>query len=205
LIFLPFFNFGHFFLDIVTLTTGQLDILTNAYIPGPGFPWSQLYEKIPSKVLPSYGGAVTSAPFPVDAWYFMLMNCGFYGFLLWFFDNVIPNEFGYSRPVWFFLLPSYWGIKTFDKTSSVSKWHTDNGPIKASDKFEPDADDDFREARDRANDSDFVPALKILNLRKVYSTTFGAQKVAVQNSSFTLKEGTLLALLGQNGAGIFNL
>jgi hypothetical protein len=48
---------------------------------------------------------------PIWSWYFLIMNIGQFWLLTWYFDNVIPNEFGYARPPWFFLLPSYWGIK----------------------------------------------------------------------------------------------
>lgn len=96
LMFLPFFNFGHMFLDITTLTTGLLDTLTQTYIPGPGFPWSTLYSPIVNTSLPTYGSdGQPTVPPPVQAWYFMIMNCFVFGFILWYFDNVIPNVFSY--------------------------------------------------------------------------------------------------------------
>jgi hypothetical protein len=64
------------FLDITTLTTGKLDQLTNTYIAGPGFPWKQLYEDIPSTLLPAYGSdGQPDTPWPICAWNYLMMNC----------------------------------------------------------------------------------------------------------------------------------
>ncbi|KAJ1539609.1 ATP-binding cassette sub- A member 1 [Nowakowskiella sp. JEL0078] len=110
LMFIPFFNFGHMFLDISTRTTGKLDSLTGTYIAGDGFAWDDLYTKTSSKLLPTYGGYTPDVPNPVDALGLMIMNVFFYLFLTWYLDCVIPNEFGKRLPPWFFLLPEYWGI-----------------------------------------------------------------------------------------------
>ncbi|KAJ3267738.1 ATP-binding cassette sub- A member 1, partial [Terramyces sp. JEL0728] len=201
LMFFPFFNFGHIFLDITTLTTGVLDQLTQNYTPGPGFPWSTLYNKFPATSLPSYGSAgLPDVPAPIQAWYFLIMNCFFYGILLWFFDNVIPNEFGASRPIWFFLTFDYWGIQTASSKSTDKKvWQERNAKMSIPE--EENEDSDVVAERKRAFSDDYFPSLKILNLRKVYKTLGGKEKVAVRNSCFGVEEGKLLALLGQNGAG----
>jgi ABC-type multidrug transport system ATPase subunit len=67
---------------------------------------------------------------------------------------------------------------------------------------EENEDSDVVAERKRALDPNFFPALKIVNMRKVYKN-WGAEsdKVAVRNSNFVVEEGKLLALLGQNGAG----
>jgi hypothetical protein len=109
---LPFFNFGHMFMDITTFTTGKLDDLTDTFIPGPGFPWSQLYNTLPTNLLPLYSGETPSPPTPITAWYMMIMNVALYGTLLWYFDAIIPNEYGTRQPIYFFLLPSYWGYSS---------------------------------------------------------------------------------------------
>jgi len=38
----------------------------------------------------------------------LILDIAFYSILTWYFDNVIPDEFGNRQPLWFFLLPSYW-------------------------------------------------------------------------------------------------
>jgi ABC-type multidrug transport system ATPase subunit len=199
--FLPFFNFGHMFLDITTLTTGILDTLTDTYIPGPGFEWNSLYTPINQSSLPMYGSAgYPDVPAPVYAWYWLLINVAFYGVLTWYLDNVIPNEYGYYRPAWFFLTPSYWGFEKSEQTD-LSAWQIENEKYS----MEPEAkeDSDVVEERKRALDRNYFPPLKIVNLRKVYANGIFKRetKVAVRNSCFTVEQGKLLALLGQNGAG----
>lgn len=222
LVFLPFFNFGfvfsfaltfsRFFLDITTMTTGKLDQLTNTYVPGPGFPWSALYNNIPATLLPVYGSAgQPSLPLPVKTWSYYIMDCAgiilfiyiiVFGVLLWYFDNVLPNEFGYCRPIWFFLTPDYWGIKLSDKKISQSEWLKLNTSGSTNIPLEGDEDKDVIDARASALNPEYFPSLKIVNLRKVYTSLFGkTSKVAVRNSCFSVEEGKLLALLGQNGAG----
>jgi ABC-type multidrug transport system fused ATPase/permease subunit len=198
--FLPFFHFGHMFLDITTLTTGILDTLTDTYIAGPGFKWETLYNPLNETSLPNYGNdGYPLVPAPVQAWYFLLADMAFYAVMMWYFDNVIPNEYGYARPPWFFLTPSYWGMES-KSAAEESAW------LKANERFSMAAEDkedsDVVEERKRALDPTYWPELKIVNMRKVYSN-WGREddKIAVRNSCFTVEEGKLLALLGQNGAG----
>jgi hypothetical protein len=200
LMFFPFFNFGRMFLDITTLTTGLLDTLTDTYIPGPGFPWETLYNAVANSSLPTYGAdGQPNVPAPIQSWYFLIMNCAFYGVLLWFFNNVVPNEYGMSRPPWFFLTPTYWG---YEPSSQVDLKQWQDRYAKDAQPDEADEDSDVVAERKRALDPEYFPELKIVNLRKVYRN-WGAEsdKVAVRNSCFTVQEGKLLALLGQNGAG----
>jgi hypothetical protein len=62
---------------------------------------------------PSYGNVLTLPP-PVQSWYFFLVDIAVYGFLTWYLDCVIPDEFGKAYPPWFFLTPSYWGYYKSD-------------------------------------------------------------------------------------------
>jgi ABC-type Na+ transport system ATPase subunit NatA len=197
LIFLPFFNFGRMFLDITQLTTGKLDALTNTYIEGPGFPWANLTEPITTDLLPLYSGAYPQLTTPVHSFYYWIMNCALYWALMWVLDKVIPNEFGYS-PAAALLTREFW---TGSKQSSslkanlklwVQRYSLGSNKIE----LEGDEDSDVLAEREKAMDVEFFPALKVLNLRKVYG-----KKTAVRNSCFTLDQGKLLAVLGQNGAG----
>jgi hypothetical protein len=47
----------------------------------------------------------------VYSWYYLLMNFAIFATLTWYFDNVIPSENSTTRPFYFFLQPSYWGIR----------------------------------------------------------------------------------------------
>lgn len=235
------------FLDITVLTTGRLDLLTDSFIPGPGFPWSQLYSPVPNTYLSYYGsGAQPQVPPPVQSWYWLIMNVGFYTLLMWFCDNgmfrtrecgakkersflliltcfsqtVIPDEFGRSKPFYFFLQPSYWGFNPKRKTAAIA--HDADGHkawmqqtltaseayAKSSPFLHPDSqeeDDDVVMEKQRALDTESDAQMRILALRKEYRDNpfwrTKKDKVAVDGTFMNLQEGSLLALLGQNGAG----
>jgi hypothetical protein len=91
LMFIPFFNFGHMLLDISTLTTGRLDVLTNTFIPGPGFSWDTLYSTIPNNLLTSYDGIYPKVPQPVQAWYFnfLILSGIFSSWMFSFFGSLL--------------------------------------------------------------------------------------------------------------------
>ncbi|KAH6569427.1 hypothetical protein BASA62_004914 [Batrachochytrium salamandrivorans] len=149
--FLPFFNFGHIFVDISTVTFGRVDAQTGTKSQGGSFQWSNMFSPLPQNLVPAYNQAEgVNVPLPIQA-------CGF---------------------------------STGDQVMEV----------------EDDEDDDVKAARERALDPEQYPAVKIVNLRKVYGKTglFDTgekEKVAVRSSCFTVDEGKLFALLGQNGAG----
>lgn len=90
-IFLPFFNFGKLFLDISTLTTGKLNTITSSFIPGPGFPFSALYSKLPDELLGLYSDGVPACPPPIDSLYYFLMNIFVFCILTIYLDKVIPD------------------------------------------------------------------------------------------------------------------
>ncbi|KAI9098683.1 hypothetical protein DFS34DRAFT_618514 [Phlyctochytrium arcticum] len=204
LMFLPFFNFGKAFLDISTYTTGKLDSLTNTFIEGPGFAWSTIYQKLPDNLRPVYGsGDVPDIPPLVQSWYLLLMNMLVYGILTWYLDAVIKDEFGWSYPPYFFLTPEYWGLGRRGKKHSELEWLKAEIQRKNAAATE-DEEPDVLEERKRAMDENYHPAVRIVNLRKVYQNGIFKKKedkVAVRNLSLGFEEGKLLALLGQNGAG----
>ena len=120
---LPFFNFGAMFLNISTLTVGALDEITNQYTPGNGFSWNDMYSPIPSNYLPTYTDSTQPVvPAPITLFYWFLIDIFFYSALTWYLDRVIPNEFGVSEPLWFFLTPSYWGFSTFNSDNEKAEW-----------------------------------------------------------------------------------
>ncbi|KAJ2990991.1 ATP-binding cassette sub- A member 1 [Globomyces sp. JEL0801] len=198
---IPFFSFGRMFLDISILTTGNFDQLTQTVTPGPGFQWNTLYDPIPnSSLIPNGNDGYPLVPRPLDSLIYLIYTMVGYYILTWYFDNIIPNEYGYSRPPWFFLTPSYWGFESSGDVN-LKDWQERNAKLTQPD--EANEDSDVLEERARMFDPNYFPALKILNLRKVYSS-FGRKaenKVACRNSCFGVEQGQLLALLGQNGAG----
>jgi hypothetical protein len=160
-------------------------------------------------VVPSYGANGQSVlPPPIEAWYWLMTNACTYGFLLWYFDSVIPNEYGMCR-IWFPFTRDYWGIRSQSANINRLSWQKQNAGYAQPD--EAGEDSEVRAERQRALDPGHFPALKIVNLRKVYYTFYMSKvrrlqfsesierKVAVRDSCFTVEEGKLLALLGQNG------
>ncbi|KAJ3173237.1 ATP-binding cassette sub- A member 1 [Geranomyces variabilis] len=205
LIFFPFFNFGKIFLDITTYTTGRLDTLTNTFIAGPGFAWSTLFDPLPADLRPTYGsGSQPDVPAPIDSWRYLLMNMLFYGVLTWYFDCVIPDEFGWGLKPWFFLTPEYWGLGRRGKNQQAIEWlRNEKRATKANTDPRPGEDKDVHAERLKTLDEGFSPAVRIVNLRKVYGGFIRKKtdKVAVNDLCISFEEGKLLALLGQNGAG----
>lgn len=206
--FIPFFNFGKLFADLSIRTTGYLNELTNTYVPGGTFHWSDIYTKIPPSSLPSYGtdNRKPNVPVPAQALYFLLMNIAFYLLLTWYFDKVIPDEFGVRQSPIFFLLPSYWRQRppTAIDIDAIARKTTHVGGN--------EEEEDVIAEKNLAKDPSAPAALRILGLRKVFAGTKPSgccgclrrrskAKVAVQDLHLTVRQGQLLALLGQNGAG----
>ncbi|KAI8620644.1 hypothetical protein BC830DRAFT_1058977 [Chytriomyces sp. MP71] len=207
-VFIPFFNFGHIFLDITTMTTGHLDQLTSTYIPGPGFAFSDLYSPVPSNLnlLPTYSNGTPSLPAVIQAWYLMLLNMALYAVLTWYWDAVIPDEYGTARVPWFFVLPSYWGWEPAKGENDVRAWlKRVMAEARGEIAVQEGEEEDVAVERQKALSEGGVSPIKIVKLRKTYRKSVfyksTSDKHAVRNSSFTLAEGKLLALLGQNGAG----
>ncbi|KAG0211088.1 ATP-binding cassette sub- A member 1 [Mortierella sp. GBA30] len=221
LMFIPFFNFGKIFLDMSLFATGRFDLLTSTYIPGPGFHWNDLYNKIPSDYTPTYDDARTrhpDVPAPIQSWYLMLMNIGVFAILTLYLDQVVADDYGNKRHPLFFLDPSFYGWN-IRKKLSIKEWiavqqgnkvkrdvrmkkmnkNRSNVPIE-----DPD-DEDVIVERAHALDAGFETQARICNLQKVFQESAFRKspldKIAVKDLCLTLQEGKLLALLGQNGAG----
>ncbi|ORZ29892.1 hypothetical protein BCR44DRAFT_54784 [Catenaria anguillulae PL171] len=203
---LPFFHFGKLFIDISLRTSGRFDFLTGTNIPGPGFPFSALYEPLPSDQLPTFGGTrKPNVPYPATSMHLLIFNIVLYTLLAWYFDKVIPDEYGRRQPAWFFLLPRYWGFGTTEQ-ATVQEFIDENQPLGELPKYKVDSEDvDVAKERARVFDKNVNAAIRIGNLRKVYRNDwFGSSpqdKVAVRSLCLALEESSLLALLGQNGAG----
>ncbi|KAF9183513.1 ATP-binding cassette sub- A member 1 [Haplosporangium sp. Z 11] len=221
LMFIPFFNFGKIFLDMSAFASGRFDVLTETYIPGPGFKWSDLYNKIPKEYTLPYDDARTrypQVPAPIDSWYLMLMNVGFFLILTLYFDQVVADDYGNRRHPLFFLQPSFYGLH-FRKKQTTREWiaaqvankATRDAKMKKMSRNRDDVptedndDDDVAVERNLALDADFETQARICNLQKVFQESAFKKspldKIAVKDLCLTLQEGKLLALLGQNGAG----
>ncbi|KAF9377013.1 ATP-binding cassette sub- A member 1 [Podila verticillata] len=219
LMFIPFFNFGKIFLDMSLFSTGRFDLLTATSIPGPGFHWNDLYNKIPDDFTPTYDDARTrhpNVPAPIQSWYLMLMNIGVFAILTLYFDQVVADDYGNRRHLLFFLDPSFYGwnirkkltTKEWISAQEANKYKRDVHRKKMEKgrlPREDEDDNDVIEERQHALDADFETSARICNLQKVFQESAFRKspldKIAVKDLCLTLQDGKLLALLGQNGAG----
>jgi ABC-2 family transporter protein len=138
---LPFFNFGKLFLDISTLTTGQLDLITNSYIPGNGLPWANMTLPIPKILMPTYPDSTQPiSPTPIQSVYWLLFDIFLYAILTWYFDSVIPNDHGARKSPLFFADPAYWGYEPVHTSADDSEWLLENKEYPPPEPFEIDGD-----------------------------------------------------------------
>ena len=124
---------------------------------------------------------------------FLFVDACVYGWLAWYLEHVLPNEYGARQPLWFCLKPSFW----------FSKW--------MSEPYHTPAEDGQGEGDSIAEYVEPVPAsmaaqasVVIQSLRKQFVEGRGRHKretVAVSSLDLTFYEGQITALLGHNGAG----
>lgn len=203
--FFPFFNFGRMFLDITTCTTGKLDEFTGTFIPGPGMDWSGLYSPLLEHLRPIYpDGTRPDISPPVTNFYFFLINIAFYGFLTFYFDNVLPDEFGNRLTPWFFMSKRYW----LPQESQEEKLNVMDKMISSSSELItalPDEDISVQRERELVLDPDNKSDVKVFGISKIYKNHFlsflgfnsSKDRIAVNNLFLQLQKGELLALLGQ--------
>ncbi|CAN7984948.1 unnamed protein product, partial [Ixodes hexagonus] len=114
----------------------------------------------------------------------LLCDIFLYGFLAYYFDAVVPGEFGQSRSPWFiFRLSS----PCASKKAPVKQTKTDMTP-------NPDVEDRPAELLGRE-------AIRMQDLRKEFTSWRKEPVVAVDGISLCMHEGQIAALLGHNGAG----
>ncbi|GAB6030175.1 hypothetical protein CHUAL_005851 [Chamberlinius hualienensis] len=118
-----------------------------------------------------------------------------YGFLAFYFDNVIPGEYGRKRPPWFIFMPSFWCPKRakFNRINRCSVGIANQAFVddnQANPNFERVTEDLIGKE-----------VLRISNIRKVYSSCRKPNVVAVDGISLDMYEGQITAILGHNGAG----
>lgn len=114
----------------------------------------------------------------------------------WYFDRVLPKEYGVRLPLTFPFRASFWCDRP-DRDAEAILGSAQDGPsavCAARDAVEPVAE----AVRARSLASGTI--LRTEGLRKEFSTP-GGLKVAVAGLDLTMYEGQILALLGHNGAG----
>ena len=109
-----------------------------------------------------------------------------YLFIGYYFENVIPQQYGTPRPWYFLFTKSYW-IGSNSETKTIEQnYEMEESSIKEN--FQDEA------IYQNLNEADI---LKIRNIHKV----FGDGKKALNGVSLNLYKNEIFALLGHNGAG----
>ncbi|KCV71568.1 hypothetical protein H696_02508 [Fonticula alba] len=189
----PPFNFGKLYLDISSRAVGAFSFASDMLIPGEGFRWEHLGQPIPPSAAPVGNFDI---PLPRDSFFWFIGNFLIFMLLTWYFDQVIPGPYGKSAKLWFPFMPSYWG---FGGGATAGQMTLSFPPPTQL----PDEDKDvFAERVATLAEDGASAAVRVTQLRKVYRSLFGGKEnVAVVDSSFRIAPGSVLALLGQNGAG----
>lgn len=152
-----------------------------------------------------------------DMYGWLFLDFVIYFLIALYLDNVLPSkkkthfsikliqllidEYGVKRPLYYFLTPSYWSGKSHPFAKKMKK---------VNNKEEKVVDEDVK-AEEEAIQHDQLPEntqVIIKDLTKIYPGTKGICNkkgldpyVAVDNLNLSIQADTLLALLGPNGAG----
>lgn len=190
--FYPPFNFAKIFSDISYACLPEYDKFTRSYVPGPGYKWSDLYKDNEHFEL--------VAPPTANSFYILLgLSAGFL-IIAWYLDNVLPGATGIARTPWFFLTPSFYGIRCQDiravSDTQFNKWTQD-------DILKRPADDPVRMEYENVRNPKIDYALRIVGLKKTYKKWMGLAKSqrALKGLNLGVLPGTCIGYLGKNGAG----
>eukprot|EP00929_Paragymnodinium_shiwhaense_P054602 TRINITY_DN27376_c0_g1_i2.p1 TRINITY_DN27376_c0_g1~~TRINITY_DN27376_c0_g1_i2.p1 ORF type:complete len:2594 (+),score=702.70 TRINITY_DN27376_c0_g1_i2:151-7932(+) len=117
----------------------------------------------------------------------LLVDAALYQVLAWYVEKVYPGTLGLPQPWYFPFMPSY--------------WRGQGGQAKVPQAVKPGAEaeqaDNPKLEYWEASADGLVPAVQIRQLAK----TFSRGKRALQGISLDMHKGTILGLLGHNGAG----
>ncbi|RHY33240.1 hypothetical protein DYB32_001770 [Aphanomyces invadans] len=136
----------------------------------------------------------------------------------WYFQQIVPHEFGVQKPWYFIFQPTYWSGKpdigralpladVSMLESSTSEFTKHATPMRQLPPRRDSQDLDDHQprvepptqalsAKERSGD-----CIQICGLRKAFATEDGVAKVAVHSLNLTMYAGQITALLGHNGAG----
>ncbi len=121
----------------------------------------------------------------------LVIDSFFYMTVAWYVNEVKPGKYGVPKPLYFFLLPSYWC-----NTKRILTKSRNLKPAISAHNYDPAAHEQVR--------GNAEVGISIRNLTKIYSGLFGPKSVrkkAVDNLNLEIYKGQITALLGHNGAG----
>ncbi|KAF9332558.1 ATP-binding cassette sub- A member 1 [Podila minutissima] len=220
----PFLHFARLWGQIGMRALGKMNPETGVYTRGAGFLWRDLANfQQASPVLQSI------LPQPITGLTFYAANIGLQALLTLYFDQVIANEHGHSRGLFFFMndfvVAGRWilqggnrGVEKHRRTEAQSVIPYEGRPPAHEDM-------DVVAERDRAVHCQRPVAIRIANLTKVFEKkgpgffknlyhclccccvsnhkrrAHRRVNVAVDRLNLLTEPNELFALLGQNGAG----
>ena len=127
-----------------------------------------------------------------STWRILLGLYVFYSAIALYLDNVFPDAMGVRKPLWYFLVPSYWGVGQAHVTDSVEV-------IEASTDIDVVDEESRMQGRVNAR-ADEDCAIEIRGLVAEFRRG-GKPFFAVKAPWYSVRKRQLLALLGPNGAG----
>ncbi|KAF9434890.1 ATP-binding cassette sub- A member 1 [Entomortierella beljakovae] len=222
--FFPFINFARLWGQISKDTRGLFDISGN-YTPGFGFNFSTLTNYNYTNEHPS---AQDLLPQPVSGLTYTVVSCVIFAALTLYFDQVVPNEHGRRRSVFFFFesIADFFRFIRHGGSGGVARQKSaDARKVIPYNGQPPEKEDsDVIAERERAVSGQGDSAIRISNLTKTYTKDGPgffknlylklcccfclkrrrSNKVinhAVDRLNMITEPNELFALLGQNGAG----
>ncbi|CAE8633225.1 unnamed protein product [Polarella glacialis] len=153
-----------------------------------GIQWSNLALPPP---ITSTGASPSNDHSLASVWFMLLMDIILYQVLAWYIEKVCPGTLGLPQPWYFPLQPSYWRPASTSTEELASLQLGENGGAEQG-------DNDLLECWEAPSGGVSVPpSVQLKNLSK----TFAGGKQALRGISLDLYPGTIVGLLGHNGAG----
>ncbi|XP_054008555.1 cholesterol transporter ABCA5-like isoform X2 [Hylaeus anthracinus] len=128
----------------------------------------------------------------------MTLDIFLYACLAYYFDSVIPSEYGIKRSPWFCFTPRFWCQR---KAPRVPSSNGESNSFIPGEETNRDIEPVVREMKGRE-------AIRIVGLYKSYHKCRKPEIKAVDGINLTIYEGQITAILGHNGAGktsLFNI
>ncbi|CAM9298751.1 unnamed protein product, partial [Hapterophycus canaliculatus] len=118
-----------------------------------------------------------------------------YAVLAWYATNVLPSQWGTARKPWFIFTKSFW-LSGVANREALAKSSETLGHDESEGR--PSVEGVSDELRSQVAAGQCVA---IRGLTKVYKSSVGGSKLAVDELDLTMYSGQITALLGHNGAG----
>ncbi|XP_020292793.1 ATP-binding cassette sub-family A member 5-like [Pseudomyrmex gracilis] len=132
----------------------------------------------------------------------MTLDIFLYACLAYYFDSVIPSEYGTKRSPWFCFVPRFWCKRKVQRNYlQVPSSNGESNSFIPGEEANRDVEPVVREMKGRE-------AIRITDLYKSYHKCKRPEIKAVNGINLTIYEGQITAILGHNGAGkttLFNI